>query len=55
MGALKEVVEFNKWIGKQPFKHKIVIAGNHEFSFDLEKEATFKSTLKNYPHFVSYI
>jgi len=33
-GALSEVKEFNNWLGKLPHKHKIVIAGNHELSFD---------------------
>uniref|UniRef100_A0A0A9WZK3 Metallophosphoesterase domain-containing protein 1 n=1 Tax=Lygus hesperus TaxID=30085 RepID=A0A0A9WZK3_LYGHE len=33
-GLEDEVVEFNNWIGKLPHKHKIVIAGNHELSFD---------------------
>lgn len=33
-GKLDEVVEFNEWIGTLPHKHKIVIAGNHELSFD---------------------
>lgn len=33
-GGLDEVIEFNQWIGTLPHKHKIVIAGNHELSFD---------------------
>ncbi|KAK2581161.1 hypothetical protein KPH14_007968 [Odynerus spinipes] len=33
-GSLQEVIEFNSWIGNLPHKHKIVIAGNHELSFD---------------------
>ncbi|XP_014210072.1 metallophosphoesterase domain-containing protein 1 [Copidosoma floridanum] len=33
-GSLKEVIDFNNWIGKLPHKHKVVIAGNHELSFD---------------------
>ncbi|XP_011873254.1 PREDICTED: UPF0046 protein C25E10.12 isoform X3 [Vollenhovia emeryi] len=33
-GSLQEVIEFNNWIGNLPHKHKIVIAGNHELSFD---------------------
>ncbi|XP_076622525.1 metallophosphoesterase domain-containing protein 1 [Colletes latitarsis] len=33
-GNLQEVIEFNKWIGNLPHKNKIVIAGNHELSFD---------------------
>ncbi|XP_043521432.1 metallophosphoesterase MPPED2 isoform X1 [Frieseomelitta varia] len=33
-GSLQEVIEFNNWIGNLPHKNKIVIAGNHELSFD---------------------
>ena len=29
-----EVREFNEWLAAQPHRHKIVIAGNHELSFD---------------------
>lgn len=42
-GQLQEVVEFNNWIGALPHKHKIVIAGNHELSFD----RTFTHPLQN--------
>jgi len=33
-GSVSEVRDFNNWIQKLPHKHKIVIAGNHELSFD---------------------
>ena len=33
-GHVSEVKEFNRWLGTLPHKHKIVIAGNHELSFD---------------------
>lgn len=33
-GRKEEVIDFNNWIGQLPHKHKIVIAGNHELSFD---------------------
>ncbi|PSN41933.1 Metallophosphoesterase domain-containing protein 1 [Blattella germanica] len=33
-GRQEEVIEFNTWIGTLPHKYKIVIAGNHELSFD---------------------
>ncbi|CAD7003360.1 UPF0046 protein T07D4.2 [Ceratitis capitata] len=33
-GKLEEVIEFDRWIGSLPHKHKLVIAGNHELSFD---------------------
>ncbi|XP_071521717.1 metallophosphoesterase MPPED2 isoform X2 [Panulirus ornatus] len=33
-GSPVEVEEFNSWIGSLPHKYKIVIAGNHELSFD---------------------
>lgn len=29
-----EIVDFNEWLGTLPHKHKIVIAGNHDFPFD---------------------
>eukprot|EP01064_Diplonema_japonicum_P020110 TRINITY_DN2915_c0_g1_i1.p1 TRINITY_DN2915_c0_g1~~TRINITY_DN2915_c0_g1_i1.p1 ORF type:complete len:285 (+),score=32.37 TRINITY_DN2915_c0_g1_i1:86-940(+) len=34
-GELKDIVDFNKWLNAQPHKHKIVIAGNHDTSFDV--------------------
>lgn len=37
-GGLKEIQSFSEWLGKQDFKHKIVVSGNHELTFDLENE-----------------
>lgn len=33
-GEMEEVKHFNEWLGQLPHAHKIVIAGNHEISFD---------------------
>lgn len=33
-GESKEIQEFNEFVGSLPHKHKLVIAGNHELSFD---------------------
>jgi len=33
-GQLSEVRDFNNWLAQLPHKYKIVIAGNHELSFD---------------------
>jgi len=33
-GHLQEVRQFNTWLGSLPHPHKIVVAGNHEISFD---------------------
>lgn len=41
-GRENEVIAFNKWIKNQNYKHKIVISGNHEISFDLEREAELR-------------
>jgi len=42
MNGGQEVVDsFNKWLGKLPHKHKVVIAGNHDISFH---EEFFRST-----------
>lgn len=32
-GAIPPLVKFARWLKEQPFKHKIVISGNHDFCF----------------------
>jgi len=34
IGRREEVIQFNAWLGQLPHKHKIVIAGNHDLSFE---------------------
>lgn len=34
LGKVNEIVGFNDWLGKQPLKHKIIIAGNHDLLFE---------------------
>lgn len=48
-GRLDEVEEFNSWLGQLPHKHKVVIAGNHELSFD----PNFTHPLKTSPGEIS--
>jgi predicted phosphodiesterase len=38
-GSLKEIEAFLEWFNEQPYTHKIMIAGNHDFWF--EKVSTF--------------
>ena len=40
-GRLREVEEFAEFIASQPHKHKIVIAGNHDLTFDTESYKVF--------------
>lgn len=40
LGLEKEIIEFNSWLKEQKFKHKIIIAGNHEITFDEENRET---------------
>jgi predicted phosphohydrolase len=35
-GGVEEVARFNAWLGTLPHKHKVVIAGNHDFLFERE-------------------
>lgn len=45
-GTLENVEDLNDWLGTLPHKHKIVIAGNHDWAFqDTPKEA--KAVLTN--------
>lgn len=43
-GQKEEVIEFNNWLGTLPHKYKIVIAGNHELSFDSNFIHCFKQS-----------
>ncbi|XFG00946.1 hypothetical protein AB1E19_004570 [Capra hircus] len=36
LGLPSEVKKFNEWLGSLPYEYKIVIAGNHELTFDQE-------------------
>jgi len=33
VGSLKDVQSFNEWLGRQFHKHKLIIAGNHDWLF----------------------
>ncbi len=38
-GSRRELEAFNGWLGTLPHRHKVVIAGNHDFLFEEEPEA----------------
>lgn len=37
-GRLSSIKQVDKWLGKLPHEHKIIIAGNHDFGFQQEPE-----------------
>ena len=45
-GELSELVDFNNWLSTLPHKHKIVIAGNHDWCFERNEEES-RSCLTN--------
>ena len=45
-GSLAEIAAFNQWLGTLLHKHKLVIAGNHDFCLQ-EKEHLARSLLTN--------
>ncbi len=49
-GKLEEIALFNSWLGSQAFRHKIVIAGNHDITFDVD----FYSNPQNQKRFHAY-
>lgn len=51
-GEEKEVVAFFDWLSQQPFKYKVLIAGNHDFYFEREPE---ECILKLLPDNVIYL
>lgn len=38
-GRLAEIAEFDAWLGMQPHRHKVVIAGNHDLLFERDPAA----------------
>jgi len=38
-GRLRELEDLNDWLGELPHKHKIIIAGNHDWCFETQNEA----------------
>lgn len=48
-GQKEEVTAFNKWLKTLPHRHKIVIAGNHELSFDEKFATCFKKKFSSQP------
>lgn len=42
-GSLEEIAAFNAFLGSLPHRHKVVVAGNHDFAF--EREATLAREL----------
>jgi Icc-related predicted phosphoesterase len=49
-GTLGEVLAFESFLRNLPHKHKVVIAGNHEYSFDFEafdRKARIRSELRS--------
>jgi predicted phosphodiesterase len=46
-GDEKDVLNFSKFLSSQPHTHKVVIAGNHDLSFDLENQGTLQRDFLN--------
>lgn len=46
-GQKEEVIQFNEWLGTLPHRYKVVIAGNHELSFDKKFKSEFQTTVNN--------
>lgn len=38
-GDRHEIEAFDRWLSAQPHRHRVVIAGNHDFAFEREAEA----------------
>lgn len=45
-GTMPEVLGVNKWLGKLPHKHKVIIAGNHDFGFEKDP-SLFRNLITN--------
>jgi len=41
-GTIPEIAKFSSWFAALPHKHKIFIAGNHDFGFEKEAELAYR-------------
>ena len=46
LGKINEISSFNEWLGKQPFKNKVIVAGNHDLLFE-SNNSLAKSLITN--------
>jgi Icc-related predicted phosphoesterase len=46
-GTFFETVQFNTWLGKLDYEHKLVIAGNHELGFEKQGKGITQGLLSN--------
>lgn len=46
-GEIATVANFGKWLKSLPYEHKLVIAGNHDFSFQDERRIHVEGILKS--------
>ena len=37
-GSRQDTIDFLNWFSKQPSKHKVMIAGNHDFFFEVQRQ-----------------
>jgi Icc-related predicted phosphoesterase len=44
-GQKNEIVDFLQWLARLPYKHKIFIAGNHDFYLEKEKATEIQSII----------
>ena len=49
-GGIDEIAAFNEWLGALPYKHKIFVAGNHDWLF--ERSPQFAPTMMTNAHYL---
>ena len=49
-GGIDEIAAFNEWLGTLPYKHKIFVAGNHDWLF--ERSPQFAPTMMTNAHYL---
>lgn len=52
-GRNSQVTDFLKWFGRQPHRHKIFIAGNHDFFFEQNTQADVMAKLPAGVHYLN--
>lgn len=51
-GTILEIISFLSWFGSLPYKHKIFIAGNHDFYFQNISKDNLENIIPNNVHYL---
>ena len=51
--SIQKIIKFNEWLGTLPHKHKIIVAGNHDYCFEQIGQESVRKLLTNATYLIN--